>query len=60
MSYLQARENHFSSPPAYSQTLDVLSQLDGAARKGWDLSETDPAVATTARAVLARGVRPAD
>lgn len=52
-------DDHFSSPPAYSQTLDVLSQLDGAARKGWDLSETDPAVATTARAVLARGVRSA-
>lgn len=45
------RDSH-SRPPAHSPTLDVLNELAGAARTGWRVTGTDPAVATTARAVI--------
>jgi hypothetical protein len=44
-----------SSPPAHSPTLDVLDELAGAARTGWRVTETDFAVAASARAVIRRG-----
>jgi hypothetical protein len=44
-----------STPPAHSPTLDVLSELAGAARTGWNVTGTDFATATTARAVIRRG-----
>jgi hypothetical protein len=44
-----------SAPPAHSPTLDVLSELAGAARTGWNVTGTDFATATTARAVIRRG-----
>lgn len=40
------------APPAHSPTLVVLSELAGAARTGARVTGTDPAVATTARAVI--------
>ena len=45
--------DRFSPPPAHSPTLDVLSELAGAARAGWgEIKGTDLAVAATARAVI--------
>jgi len=42
----------YARPPAHSPTLDVLDELAGAARTGMRVTGTDPAVATTARAVI--------
>ena len=41
--------DRYSPPPAHSPTLDVLTELSGAARIGWRVTGTDPAVAATAR-----------
>jgi hypothetical protein len=47
--------DRFSPPPVHSATLDVLNQLAGAARTRWrETAGVDPAVATTARAVIRR------
>jgi hypothetical protein len=47
--------DRFSSPPANSDTLEVLRLLAGAARAAWgEIKGVDFAVATSARAVLRR------
>ncbi len=48
----RTERDSYSRPPAYSPTLEVLDELAGAARTGWRATGTDPAVATTARAVI--------
>jgi hypothetical protein len=48
----RTRDDHFSSPSAHSPTLGVLEGLAGAARNGWRIEGTDPALAATARAVI--------
>ena len=47
--------DRYSPPPARSPTLDVLNQLAGAARTGWQVTGIDLAVAASARAAIRRG-----
>ena len=47
--------DRISPPPAHSPTLDVLHELGAAARTGWRVTGSDPAVAASARAVVRHG-----
>ena len=47
--------DRYSPPSAASPTLAILEGLAGAARTGWRVTGTDPAVAAIARAVIRRG-----
>jgi hypothetical protein len=46
--------DQYRPPPAHSPSLDVLEQVAGAARSGWNTTGTDFAVGASARAAIRR------